>query len=106
MKGLKKGVHNDDINKKIDAFVRDFTTAHPDHVWNLVSLSDEEISSWVESDVREIIRIVRGKNIRIIWQNYPIRGFKTFGIRPVIRRSGCFDGLSCICWRVSPRGHG
>jgi hypothetical protein len=71
MRTIDKGPRNDEINKIIDAFVAQFSHTNPNQAVNFLHLDDAEIDQWVESDIREIIRIVREEKIGLILQNYP-----------------------------------
>ena len=71
LRRVDKGVHNDEINKKIDKFIDRYTKSNPDIAFQLKLLSDAEIGAWLESDLKEIVDIIRHKKIRIIVQNYP-----------------------------------
>lgn len=51
--------------------LEDFKRKHPEHSDDLRFVSSEEIDDWSESDIREIIRILQGKKIKVIMQNYP-----------------------------------
>ncbi|MDD5115936.1 MAG: SGNH/GDSL hydrolase family protein [Candidatus Omnitrophica bacterium] len=68
-----KGARNNEINEKINGFIKEFEKNSPESSENLLFLSKKDISDWVGSDTKEIIRIIRdkGKGIKIILQNYP-----------------------------------
>ncbi len=62
----------DEVIGKIDRFTSRFEGAALDGGRNLLLLSDDEISQWVASDIREVVAIARQKGIKIILQDYPM----------------------------------
>jgi len=73
MRKRYKGEKDEIINKKIDAFIEKFNKTNPANSYNFMLLTDSDIRRWIESDVREIIRVIQNKNIKIILQNYPFK---------------------------------
>lgn len=55
----------------IDQAISRLKEKYPNQDYRFSDLKDQEISSWVQSDVLEMIRIIRKKNIPFILQNYP-----------------------------------
>ncbi len=66
------GKKNVEINIQIDAFITQFKKKDPVNAKNFLLSSDDEIGRWVESDVKEIIRVSRQRGIKIILQDYPM----------------------------------
>jgi len=62
---------NEKVRKLIDEFMDEFRKSNPEYSENLIFLRNQEIYDWIESDIKEIIRIVQNKKIKIILQNYP-----------------------------------
>ncbi len=59
------------INRKIDEFLALCHRRHPDQVFDFVGLKNAEVSQWVESDLKEIVRVIQGMKIGLIIANYP-----------------------------------
>jgi len=59
------------VREFIDGFMRDFRKSNPEYLENILFLKEQEIYDWVESDIKEIIKIIQNKKIKIILQNYP-----------------------------------
>ena len=59
------------INRKIDEFLALSQRRHPDQVIDFVGLKSSEVLSWVESDLKEIVRVIQEKKIGLIIANYP-----------------------------------
>ncbi|MDD5115937.1 MAG: tetratricopeptide repeat protein [Candidatus Omnitrophica bacterium] len=62
--------HEARIVKKIDEFTSEFSKKYPGSAENLLSLSRNNISAWVESDIEEAVRICRDRGVKIILQDY------------------------------------
>lgn len=71
IRGLYKDGRNGKIRETIDRFVHDFEKSNPGSSENLLPLTNEQIIEWTESDIKEIIKIIRQKKIKIILQSYP-----------------------------------
>ncbi|MDD5308274.1 MAG: SGNH/GDSL hydrolase family protein [Deltaproteobacteria bacterium] len=72
MRMINKGRHDEDLNKTIDAFINRFKQDYPDESLNFFFLDYSRIGQWVEADVKEIVRIIQQRKIRLVIQNYPI----------------------------------
>ena len=68
--------NHEEIRGKIDKWFDEFKRTNPEI---LLTPDDSGIKSWVESDIIEMIRIIRSKNIKIVLQTYPYR-IKTHGL--------------------------
>ncbi len=64
-------VHQDQFYNEIQSFIRSFKNIDVDKGRNFLLLSDNEVNQWVESDIKEIVRIARQKGIKVILQDYP-----------------------------------
>ena len=64
------------IKKEIDKLMDEFKKTNTE---SSLILADSKIKSWAESDIIEMIRIIRSKNIKIVLQTYPYR-IKSHGI--------------------------
>lgn len=71
MRSMAMGSQEKEIKNRIDEFIVEFKKRHPENAENFLALSNESINRWVKSDIIEIVRIIRSKNIKIILQNYP-----------------------------------
>ncbi|MDD5128140.1 MAG: hypothetical protein PHO40_00605 [Candidatus Omnitrophica bacterium] len=72
MRMMAVAYHEERIVSKIDKFIAEFNRRYPENAENFFSLSRDNISSWVESDISEMVRIIRDRGIKIILQNYPL----------------------------------
>jgi len=72
MRMMAAAYHEERIVNKIDKFIAEFSRKYPRNAENLLSLSRDNISSWVESDISEMVRIIRSRGIKIILQDYPL----------------------------------
>ena len=68
---MDKGPDTARINRQIDRFIHASNRYMPDQFFNLVGLREVDTARWIDSDVREIARIIRQEKIRLIVQNYP-----------------------------------
>jgi lysophospholipase L1-like esterase len=64
------------LKKGIQEFAKDFIGMYPEKadmfLWIYPErLDDSKISSWIESDVKEIVRLIKAENINLIIHNYP-----------------------------------
>lgn len=80
MREMNKVGWNKVIDEKINFFIKNFEKTDPYHSSNLMFLTDYEITRWVQSDIHEIIRIIRKNNIKMILQNYPEKEKAIFGL--------------------------
>jgi lysophospholipase L1-like esterase len=84
--GYRKGVDNrnyaslrrlyiktgdEEVKRMIERFTADFNKSNPGYSDNLLILRYQEIYNWIESDIREIIRAIQNKRIKVLLQNYP-----------------------------------
>lgn len=67
-----KGKNNSEINKKIEIFISKYNRENLNEDFNLFFLSDSDVSEWVESDIREIVKIIRRDRIGLILHDYPL----------------------------------
>ncbi|MFH0753823.1 MAG: hypothetical protein V2A70_04595 [Candidatus Omnitrophota bacterium] len=72
MRKMDKGPGQERLNRKIDDYIRQFNAVHPEAAVNLYILSDAQIEQWVEADINEMVRIIRGHGAALILQDYPI----------------------------------
>jgi len=70
-RNLYKDSNDKEIKKAAGKFIREFSKANPEYEENFLFLTNDEIRKWVESDIREIIRIAQENKIKVIVQNYP-----------------------------------
>jgi len=68
---IYKNSRDEKIRKLIKEFIFDFKKTNPGDSVNLLFLENQEIYNWIESDIKEIIRTIQNKGIKIILQNYP-----------------------------------
>ncbi len=101
MRKTLKGAHNDEINKRIDEFIIQFDRKNPDKSYNFLQLENSEIDQWIESDLKEIVRIVRHEGVGIVLQNYPMAEHENLILSriaselnlPFVDNQAVFDGL-------------
>lgn len=55
----------------IDEFINGFKRTNSEYSENFLFLKKQEICDWIESDIKEIIRIAKNEGIKVILQNYP-----------------------------------
>ncbi len=56
---------------KIDRFIEEYKVANPKKAYQFMRLTDDELLSWVGSDIKDIVGNIQRKNIKLILQNYP-----------------------------------
>ena len=83
IKVLNKGLRNNGINRQVDKLFSFYDRHYPGQTFNFTGLNKAEIEQWVRSDMREIVKIIRQKNIGLIMQNYP-KAFPVNAIFPEI----------------------
>ncbi len=88
MRMLNKGPRDEEINKRIDAFIEHNKRSNKQAGINFLFLTDDEVNAWVESDLRRMIDTVLQKRIRIIVQTFPLPTSLNDTIRKVSRESG------------------
>ena len=71
MRNMYMGKDTERIRQEIDRFVDVFTKTCPMNAEHFLQLSTKSIRDWVESDIMEIVHIIRSRGIRVILQNYP-----------------------------------
>ncbi|MCF7887199.1 MAG: tetratricopeptide repeat protein [Candidatus Omnitrophica bacterium] len=71
IRNIYASTSNKRVKEVIDNFIREFSGISPSVSENLLFLTNREIWEWAESDIKEIIRIIREKEIKMILQNYP-----------------------------------
>ncbi|MFC1593182.1 hypothetical protein ACFL4C_04130 [Candidatus Omnitrophota bacterium] len=68
---LRDNTQDKKIKKAIDEYIDKFNRTNPENSDSLLYLTNEEIQEWIESDIKEIVRIIRERQIKLIIQNYP-----------------------------------
>ncbi|HNW39734.1 MAG TPA: hypothetical protein PL125_04270 [Candidatus Omnitrophota bacterium] len=59
------------LKKLIDEFIAEFKKTHPQQSANFLSLSNQEIYQWVDSDIREMVEVIKNRKIKVLLQNFP-----------------------------------
>ena len=77
LRGVPFTHNHEEIREEIDKLMDELKKTNPEI---LLTPDDSGMKSWVESDIIEMIRIIRKRNIKIILQTYPYR-IKTHGYR-------------------------
>ncbi len=73
LRGLYLKTSDREVQKMIESFIDEFKELTPELSMSAISLKMEDITRWVKADLKEIIRIIRDKNIKLILHNYPPR---------------------------------
>jgi len=59
------------VKKDIEDFIVDFKKRNNKDSDKLTILEFDSVLEWIDSDVREMVRIIRSKGVKLIIQNYP-----------------------------------
>ncbi|MBF0331178.1 MAG: hypothetical protein HQL17_04515 [Candidatus Omnitrophica bacterium] len=93
LRTVQKGQDEAVLNQEIDTFLRDLDKKNGWCAGSRVYLTLEDIRRWIESDLKQIIKIARGRGISIILQNYPV---KITPVNKVIRKVAAELGVPYI----------
>ncbi|MBF0331177.1 MAG: hypothetical protein HQL17_04510 [Candidatus Omnitrophica bacterium] len=73
LRSVKKEQQDVRVDQEIDEFLRDSRKRSFWCAEQCLYLTPEDIQRWIESDVKQIIKIIRAQGIGIILQDYPIK---------------------------------